>query len=59
MINFIISLICAYIACIGFGLIFNLRGKLLFISSIGGDLIVRVKGARIAISREMAAKIMV
>lgn len=29
------------------------------ISSIGGDLIVRVKGARIAISREMAAKIMV
>lgn len=36
MINFIISLICAYIACIGFGLIFNLRGKLLFISSIGG-----------------------
>ena len=29
------------------------------ISSMGGDLIVRVKGARIAISREMAAKIMV
>ena len=29
------------------------------ISSIGGDLIVRVKGSRIAISREMAARIMV
>ena len=29
------------------------------ISSIGGDLIVRVKGSRIAISREMAARIIV
>ena len=36
MVSFIISLVCAYIACMGFGLIFNLRGKLLFISSIGG-----------------------
>lgn len=39
MINFIISLISAYIACVGFGIIFHLRGKLLFIAPIGGVLL--------------------
>ena len=34
--NFILSLIFAYIACLGFGLIFHVRNKLLFISPIGG-----------------------
>ena len=38
---------------------FDPGSSITIISSIGGDLIVRVKGARIAISREMAAKIMV
>lgn len=39
MISFIISLIAAYIACFGFGFIFHLRGKLLFITPIGGVLL--------------------
>ena len=39
MTNFIISLISAYIACVGFGIIFHLRGKLLFITPIGGVLL--------------------
>lgn len=39
MIDFILSLIYAYIACLGFGFIFHLRGKLLFITPIGGVLL--------------------
>ena len=39
MTNFILSLIYAYIACIGFGFIFHIRGKLLFITPIGGVLL--------------------
>ena len=39
MIDFILSLIYAYIACVGFGFIFHLRGKLLFITPIGGVLL--------------------
>ncbi|MDP4119191.1 MAG: FeoA family protein [Bacillota bacterium] len=34
-------------------------GKVTIISTIGGNLIVNVKEARVAISREMASKIMV
>ncbi len=39
MLNFILSLIYAYIACVGFGIIFHLRGKMLFITAIGGVLL--------------------
>ena len=39
MLNFFLSLIYAYIACFGFGFIFHLRGKLLFITPIGGVLL--------------------
>lgn len=35
MIKDIISLIFAYIACMGFGFLFNVRGKLLIIAPIG------------------------
>lgn len=34
-------------------------GQITVVSAIGGDLIVNVKGARVAISREMAGKILV
>lgn len=34
-------------------------GMITIISTIGGNLIVNVKGSRVAISREMAGKIMV
>ena len=34
-------------------------GRVMIISEIGGNLIVNVKEARVAISREMASKIMV
>lgn len=34
-------------------------GNVTVVSTIGGNLIVNVKGARVAISREMAGKIMV
>lgn len=34
-------------------------GRVSVISSIGGSLIVEVKGARVAVNRDMAAKIMV
>lgn len=34
-------------------------GSITVISSMGGNLIVNVKGARIAVSREMAQKIMI
>ena len=38
---------------------FVVGGRVTVISAIGGDLIVNVKDSRIAISREMAGKIMV
>lgn len=38
---------------------FVVGGVVSIISEIGGNLIVNVKGARVAISREMVAKIMV
>ncbi len=38
---------------------FLVGGRVTVISAIGGDLIVNVKDSRIAISREMAGKIMV
>lgn len=38
---------------------FVVGGRVTAISAIGGDLIVNVKDSRIAISREMAGKIMV
>lgn len=38
---------------------FVVGGEVTVVSSIGGNLIVNVKDARIAISKEMAAKIMV
>ena len=34
-------------------------GKLTVVNSMGGNLIVNVKGARVAISKEMAQKIMI
>jgi len=36
---FAVTLVFAYIACLGFGFIFHIRGKLLFISPIGGVII--------------------
>ena len=38
---------------------FVLGGTVMVVNSIGGNLIVNVKGARVAISKEMAQKIMV
>lgn len=38
---------------------FTAGGNVTVVSSIGGNVIVSVKGARIAISREMAQKIMI
>ena len=38
---------------------FNVGTKLIVVSSIGGNVIVKVKESRVAISREMAQKIMV
>ena len=38
---------------------FVVGGRVTVISAIGGDMIVNVKDSRIAISREMAGKIMV
>ena len=38
---------------------FVVGGKVIIISTIGGNLIVNVKESRVAISREMAGKIMV
>ena len=38
---------------------FDVRGEVTVVSAIGGNLIVNVKETRIAISREMAGKIMV
>ena len=38
---------------------FVIGGKVTIISTIGGNLIVNVKESRVAISREMAGKIMV
>lgn len=39
ILNFFLSLLFAYIACFGFGYIFHIRGKLLFITPIGGVII--------------------
>ena len=39
MYEFILSLVCAYVACIGFCFIFHIRGKLLYITPIGGVII--------------------
>ncbi len=39
ILNFLVTLIFAYIACLGFGFIFHIRGKLLFIAPIGGVII--------------------
>ena len=39
ILNFVITLLFAYIACLGFGFIFHIRGKLLFIAPIGGVII--------------------
>lgn len=39
VLNFIVTLLFAYIACLGFGYIFHIRGKLLFITPIGGVII--------------------
>ncbi len=39
ILNFAITLVFAYIACLGFGFIFHIRGKLLFIAPIGGVII--------------------
>lgn len=39
ILNFVITLLFAYIACLGFGFIFHIRGKLLFITPIGGVII--------------------
>ena len=39
ILNFIITLLFAYIACLGFGFIFHIRGKLLFVAPIGGVII--------------------
>ena len=38
---------------------FVVGGAVTVLSSIGGDLIVKVKDSRVAISREMAGKIMI
>jgi len=38
---------------------FVVGGKVTVISSLGGNLIVNVKNARVALSREMAQKIMI
>lgn len=38
---------------------FVVGGQVMIVSAIGGNLIVKVKEARVAISREMAQKIMV
>ena len=38
---------------------FVVGGKVTIISSLGGNLIVNVKNARVALSREMAQKIMI
>ncbi len=35
----ILSLICSYIACMGFCFIFHIRGKLVFLTPIGGVII--------------------
>lgn len=39
ILNFFLSLLFAYVACFGFGYIFHIRGKLLFITPIGGVII--------------------
>lgn len=39
MTYFILSLIFTYFACMGFGFLFHIRGKLLFIAPIGGVII--------------------
>ena len=39
MIDFVLSVIYAYIGCLGFGFIFHIRGKLLFITPIGSALL--------------------
>ena len=39
ILNFVVTLIFAYIACLGFGFIFHIRGRLLFITPIGGVII--------------------
>ncbi len=39
ILNFIVTLLFAYIACLGFGFIFHIRGKLLFIAPVGGVII--------------------
>ena len=39
ILNFAVTLLFAYIACLGFGFIYHIRGKLLFIAPIGGVII--------------------
>lgn len=39
ILHFILSLLFAYIACLGFGFIFHIRGRNLFITPIGGVII--------------------
>ncbi|MBE6789160.1 MAG: threonine/serine exporter [Ruminococcaceae bacterium] len=39
ILHFVLSLIFAYIACFGFGFIFHIRGRNLFITPIGGVII--------------------
>ena len=38
---------------------FNIGGEVCIVSSLGGNLIVRVKDSRVAVSEELARKIMV
>ena len=39
ILNFAVTLVFAYIACLGFGFLFHIRGRLLFITPIGGVII--------------------
>lgn len=39
ILNFLLTIFFAYVACFGFGYIFHIRGKLLFVTPIGGVII--------------------
>jgi len=64
ILNFVLSLIFAYIGCFGFGYIFHIRGKLLFITPIGGVIIWAVyllleKGVNLVVIRTLLATMIV